>query len=239
MRVESGAGGLERTCGVVADAMFCLGGTCLRAMFVDGAGAGGGTFVGIARERVGVGACFNTFSRAHGGGACESAVISFWKNGTRGVAVAVGAFFRVFSRCFSAEKRSRSVVRPRPAVLRWRAPHPGRALRRPRSARRLPLWLDAKDDEGRSVLDYCMKYNKNPDVAKMLRARAIRRGAAQPWGRCWCCAPRLEAGVRAGKCAASAPAAPLVVGGSAALCEMAAAFRGVQWLWSNGRSASQ
>ena len=42
--------------------------------------------------------------------------------------------------------------------------------------------LDAKDDEGRSVLDYCMKYNKNPDVAKMLRARAIRRGAAQPWG---------------------------------------------------------
>ena len=36
--------------------------------------------------------------------------------------------------------------------------------------------------DGQSVLDYCMKYNKNPDVAKMLRARAIRRGAAQPWG---------------------------------------------------------
>ena len=45
-----------------------------------------------------------------------------------------------------------------------------------------PPPLDAKDYGGRSVLDYCMKYNKNPDVAKMLRARAIRRGAAQPWG---------------------------------------------------------
>ena len=44
-----------------------------------------------------------------------------------------------------------------------------------------PPPLDAKA-YGESVLDYCMKYNKNPDVAKMLRVRAIRRGAAQPWG---------------------------------------------------------
>ena len=53
------------------------------------------------------------------------------RGGGRGV-------FSCFFAPFFCGKRSRSVVRPRPAVLRWRAPHPGRALRRPRSARASP-----------------------------------------------------------------------------------------------------
>ena len=59
-----------------------------------------------------------------------------------------------------------------------------------------PPPLDAKTNGGDSVVHYCMQYNKNPDVAKMLRVRAIRRGAAQPGGRCWCCVLQPEAGMR-------------------------------------------
>ena len=132
----------ERARGVVADAMFFLVGSCLRASFVDGAGAGGGTFVGIARERRVVGAWFDRISYAHGGGACESAVGSFWKNGTHGVSRRrSGRFLVFFHAVFVCGKRSRSVVRPRPAVLRCLCASPWACSAPPPLRPRLPLWM--------------------------------------------------------------------------------------------------